>query len=176
MSGVFSDANDLRLAESTYRLSVSCGEAFHFFANPRHALEINPEWLRLTVDCPEGTDWLKRGETFKLSLDLHGLFSTWTKRITAYEPTSYLALVQVDGPFTQWAHDWRFEADGDGCLVRERVEYAHLGGSLFQRLTVQPELEKLFVFRHRRIMERFNGTLETTTGPGRGSSPVTHSE
>lgn len=176
MSGVFSDANDLRVAESVYRLAVAPKEGFCFFADPRHALEITPDWLGLSVECPEGIDWLERGATFTLSLDIHGLHSLWVKRIAAYEPTSYLSLVQVDGPFTQWAHEWRFEADGDGCLVRESVEYAHLGGSLFQRLTVQPELEKLFVYRHRRVIERFNGTLKSTLGHGRISSSIIHSD
>jgi ligand-binding SRPBCC domain-containing protein len=171
MSDVFSNANDLRVAQTELLLRTELSEAFWYFADPRHLESITPQWHDLTVDCPEGSDWIREGAEFTVRLVVHGHAATWTKRVVEWEPEERFVLEQVDGPYTQYRHERVFEKTTGGTRCLDRIEYAHIGGSLFQRLVIQPELEMLLAFRHRRILERFGLENDPEAGP---SSSVTH--
>ncbi len=171
MSDVFSNSNDLRVARTELLLRISPHEAFAFFADPRHLIEITPSWHVLTVHCPDGADWMSSDARYSISLTIHGHAVEWQLRIAEWKPRESLLIEQVDGPYTEFRHRRDFEAIAGGTRVTERIEYAHLGGSLYQRLIIQPELELLFAHRHRRILEKFGLTDDPEQGR---SSNVSH--
>ncbi|GAB4554718.1 MAG: hypothetical protein Tsb0013_17390 [Phycisphaerales bacterium] len=171
MSDVFSNANDLRVARTELLLRIPPREAFAYFADPHHLVDITPPWHSLHVACPRGSDWVDRDARFEVTLIIHGHGAEWNLRYSVWEPHKRFMIEQVDGPYTEYRHERIFEPIPGGTRVLERIEYAHLGGSLYQRLIIQPELEMLFSYRHRRILEKFG--LEALEGDDESSS-VTH--
>ena len=43
----------------------------------------------------------------------------------------------------------------EGTLVRDRIEYAVVGGSIINRLLVKPDLDRIFSYRHAKLEEIF---------------------
>lgn len=63
--------------------------------------------------------------------------------------------VQVEGPFSQWRHEHRFESAGpDASVVEDRIEYrlplGFLGRAVAGRW-VRRRLERIFAYRHRTL-------------------------
>lgn len=81
--------------------------------------------------------------------------------------------VQVEGPFSEWRHEHRFESAGpDASVVEDRVEYrlplGLLGRAVAGRWT-RRRLERTFAYRHRILA----GDLEALrAGRGQGSLRV----
>ena len=90
-----------------------------------------------------------------MTLIIHGHGADWELRVKEWEPHTRFTVEQVDGPYTEYRHERVFEPYKGGTRVLEKIEYAHLGGSLYQRLVIQPELEMLYSFRHRRVLEKY---------------------
>jgi ligand-binding SRPBCC domain-containing protein len=70
---------------------------------------------------------------------------------TAYERDRFFEDTMRQGPFPHWRHRHVFEASGDGCLLRDEVEYEPpfgLLGRVLDRWLVRPRLEKMFAYRH----------------------------
>ena len=171
MSDVFSNANDLRVARTELLLRIPPREAFEYFADPHHLVDITPPWHSLHVHCPSGTDWLERDARYRMTLIIHGHGADWELRVSDGKLYERFSIEQVDGPYTEYRHERVFEPVEGGTRVLERIEYAHLGGSLYQRLVIQPELEMLYSFRNRRVLERFG--LDAVDDEQGGSS-VSH--
>ncbi|OOB92124.1 SRPBCC family protein [Rathayibacter sp. VKM Ac-2630] len=69
-----------------------------------------------------------------------------TSRITAFEAPHRFVDEQVRGPFAHFRHEHRFEADGTGSVMIDRLEYsAPLGplGRIAEHLVVTRHLHRL---------------------------------
>jgi ligand-binding SRPBCC domain-containing protein len=62
---------------------------------------------------------------------------------------------QVHGPYRFWEHEHRFEERRGHTLVIDEVRYAVPGGKLMDRLVVRRDLEKIFAFREKKLLELF---------------------
>ena len=80
------------------------------------------------------------------------------------------------GPMRYWRHTHTFFRDGDGTLLRDRVEYRLPGGRLGAAVAPLAVLgfAPFFIHRHRRTErlltdgERTSGQITTDTGAGEG--------
>ena len=82
----------------------------------------------------------------------------WQTRIETWEPPTRFVDTQVKGPYSLWEHTHLFERDGDGAtVIHDRVRYAiPLGplGALAHRLFVRRDLERIFDYRAKAVVER----------------------
>jgi len=75
----------------------------------------------------------------------------WVAQHTVYDPPHAFEDVQIKGPFRSWRHRHIVEADNDGAILRDEIDYEpplwFLGRALAPIL-VQKRLQRLFDYRH----------------------------
>ncbi len=77
--------------------------------------------------------------------------SRWVAEHTVYDPPRMFEDIQVSGPFSSWRHRHIVEANGDGAVLRDEIEYEPplwFLGALAAPFAVVPKLEKMFTYRH----------------------------
>lgn len=149
-------------------------ELFPFFANAANLETITPPWLgfRILTSLPIT---MRSGTEIDYRLKLRGVSLGWRTRITAWEPPHRFVDEQIRGPYRVWRHEHVFDPLGGGTLMTDRVEYAHIGGSLVERLLVRPDVEKIFRWRRTRLEALF-GSPDGQTGNGRPAGAAHQNE
>lgn len=98
------------------------------------------------------------GTLLDYKLRLHGVPVRWQTRIETWEPPTGFVDTQIKDPYSRWEHTHIFERDGDGAtVIHDRVRYAiPLGplGALAHRLFVRRDLERIFDYRGKAVVER----------------------
>ena len=75
----------------------------------------------------------------------------WTSLINYWDPPFKFVDQQISGPFLFWNHEHMFDPMDGGCLVRDKVQYKVLGGSLANKLIVFNDLQKIFDYRRLKL-------------------------
>lgn len=135
---------------------------FPFFADARNLETLTPPWLNFEVLSP-GPLEMKVGLKIDYRLRIHGIPVRWQSEISAWEPPYRFVDEQRRGPYSLWHHEHRFEERDGGTLCVDIVHYRAPGGPfrpLIERFFVRPDIEKIFAYRTRKMLELF-----PTTGP-----------
>ncbi len=127
-------------------------EVFDFFADAHRLEEITPPWLHFHVLTPKPVPMFA-GTTIDYTLRLHGIPLRWQSEIGEWEPPNSFVDRQLRGPYRLWHHRHTFEERDGGTLVMDRVDYAVPGGPLVHWLAVKRDLERIFAFRHQKLVE-----------------------
>lgn len=98
---------------------------------------------------------MKEGTQIEYRLKLRGVPIQWQSEITVWEPPHRFVDEQRRGPYRLWVHEHTFPEQDDGALVGDRVRYAVPGGALVNRFLVAPHLDRIFAYRHRKLVEIF---------------------
>jgi ligand-binding SRPBCC domain-containing protein len=138
-------------------LSRPRGEVFPFFSEARNLETLTPAWLRFEVLTP-GPIVMRSGTLIDYRIRVHGLPIRWRTQITEWEPPHRFVDVQLRGPYTLWHHKHTFEEDNGGTLCVDQVQYRPRGGVLIHWLFVRRDVERIFKFRQRKLMELFPST------------------
>lgn len=155
----------IRRLDTSVFLPLPLEIVFGFFADARNLEAITPASLRFHILNPEPIV-MRPGLLIDYTLRLRGVRVRWQSEITVYEPPYRFVDEQTKGPYRVWRHEHLFEVveatkeRPAGTVVRDRVEYAHLGGPLVHRCLVRPELERIFAFRQERIVALLCGATE----------------
>ncbi|MBV8142622.1 MAG: SRPBCC family protein [Verrucomicrobia bacterium] len=142
------------LFSSELWLARSPAEIFPFFADAKNLGSITPPWLHFEILTP-GEIAMRVGAVIEYRIMLHGIPLRWKTKITAWEQPFRFVDEQIKGPYHQWIHEHRFEKSGQGTLCHDKVRYSVLGGSIVNRLFVEPEVKKIFSFREKKLTELF---------------------
>ncbi|HID21441.1 MAG TPA: hypothetical protein EYP14_03465 [Planctomycetaceae bacterium] len=147
-------------------LHCSPEAAFEFLARPEN-------WNRVTdpsvgvelVDAPER---LSEGARLRLHVSGFGPSQELVHEILAFEPPYRFVECQVNGPFSSWVHEHRFEANGDGTVrLIDRVEFEPPRGLLGLLLTedrIRRTLESSFSYRERELRRFLEPGTESPAG------------
>jgi ligand-binding SRPBCC domain-containing protein len=131
-------------------------EVFEFFADARNLATITPPWIRFDIITPEPIE-MRTGATIDYSIKLHGIPMKWRSEITAWEPPVRFVDEQRKGPYRSWVHEHRFEAiDSRTTRIYDEIRYSVAGGELVNKLFVEPDLERIFSYRSRKLAEIFD--------------------
>lgn len=89
------------------------------------------------------------GEEVTWSARHFGVRLRMTSRITGMQRPEYFVDEQLRGPFSWFRHEHRFESNGDGTLMTDRVKFAAPFGPLgrLAELVVGPYLRRLIEHR-----------------------------
>lgn len=128
------------------RLPRPPGEVFPFFAEARNLDRLTPPRLRFEIRTP-GKIEMAVGTLIDYRIRLRGVPLRWRTRITEWDPPHAFADEQMRGPYRWWVHRHRFEADGDGTVMTDSVDYGVPGGALAHALLVRRNLEAIFAHR-----------------------------
>ena len=144
----------VRVFETDVWVPSPIGKVFEFFADAANLNEITPPWLNFRITTPMPVE-MKVGALIDYRLRLRGVPISWRTRISEWNPPFRFADEQLKGPYTRWYHVHTFEELDGGTVCRDRVEYAHPGGSIVHSLLVRPDLERIFAYRQQRFLELF---------------------
>lgn len=129
-------------------------QVFAFFSDARNLEAITPDWLRFSLANPDPID-MRPGTIIDYRLRLHGVPLRWQSEIKVWEPPLRFVDEQRRGPYRFWRHEHRFEAQDGSTRVIDEVQYAVWGGGLVERWLVRRDVERIFEFRRRKLLERF---------------------
>ncbi len=135
------------------RVSAPLAEVFPFFADAANLQALTPPWLHFTIATPPPIT-IKEGTLIEYRLRLHGLPLRWVSEIPVFNPPHAFVDEQRAGPYRRWIHLHRFDADGDGTVVRDDVQFELPGGKAAAALVAR-DLARIFTFRHQALLERF---------------------
>jgi ligand-binding SRPBCC domain-containing protein len=132
-------------------------EVFQFFSDVRNLAEITPAWLGFRILTP-GPIRMEPGAKISYRLRVHGIPVRWTTEIREWQPPHRFVDVQLAGPYALWHHTHRFEALDGGTRMRDTVRYrVPFGplGRLMNTLLVRRDVQQIFDYRRKRILELF---------------------
>ena len=145
-----------RILRSELWLPRPLEEVFAFFADASNLQELTPDWLDFSILTPRPIT-MCRGALIDYRLKVHGIAIRWQSEITAWEPPLRFVDEQRRGPYRLWVHEHTFAARDGGTQVGDVVRYAAPGGFLIEWLFVRRDVERIFDFRRRKLLERFGG-------------------
>lgn len=157
------DRRAFRLLTET-RLPAPRSEVFAFFADAHNLEQITPPWLRFQVLTPRPIA-MRKGALIDYQLRLHGFPLRWRTEIGAWEPPFRFIDQQLRGPYRYWIHEHTFYDEGAHTLMRDQVDYAVPGGALAHRLFVRRDVTRIFDYRRRVMIERFERLAATRQAP-----------
>lgn len=146
-------------------------EVFAFHLDPENIRLISPPGLRVLE--VEKAPKSEVGAVMRLRVRQLGWTQLWEVRWEVMEPPAGEPAVgrlvdqALRSPFAFWRHEHRFQADGCGCFLTDRVEYA-LPWRPWSR-AAEPVvgwiLARMFTERHRRTVAHW--ARESAGRPGR---------
>ncbi|MFD1587569.1 SRPBCC family protein [Halorientalis brevis] len=148
------------------RVAAPFEDVWEFHSRVTGLEALTPDWMNLDVESVTGPDGesdpgiLEAGSRIQSSIRPLGIGprQNWTSVIVDREEGDGAAMFRDEmegGPFREWEHTHSFFADGDGTLVRDRIEYELPLGGLGRRLgpLATVGLGPMFCYRHRRTKE-----------------------
>jgi ligand-binding SRPBCC domain-containing protein len=142
-------------------LPGSVAEIFPFFGNARNLEIITPPWLKFEI-LTKGPIEMREGALIDYRIRLRGIPLRWQTRIEVWDPPCRFIDIQLKGPYRRWYHEHLFEPKDNGTLCLDRVDYAVFGGTLVDRLFVRPDLERIFEFRRKKLLELFQRNVQVS--------------
>lgn len=115
---------------------------------PTAFARLTPPWQRVEVLANGG---VAEGSVADLRLHLGPLRLRWRARHDQVQPGASFRDVQERGPFSAWSHVHSFLPDGEGCLMRDAIEWSP--ACWMPAAAVERDLARVFAWRHRRVAE-----------------------
>ena len=147
----------MHLLERRLVVPGSLAVVFDFFKDPHNLALITPPWLNFQVrETSDAT--VRDGTRISYRIKWLGLPMQWKSVIEQYQEGVQFADRMLVGPYSHWFHLHTFEQSAAGIVVGDRVEYAlPLGplGDIAHAVMVRRQLEAIFNFRTRVLLERF---------------------
>lgn len=137
-------------------------QVFEFFADPRNLERLTPEWLQFKILTPPEVE-IRQGALLDYRLRLRGIPLHWQSEIAVWQPPRRFVDRQTKGPYSLWVHEHTFADQDGGTLVGDKVQYAVFGGRLAQKYFVEPDLQRIFQYRHRVLEGLFNPDKRAAT-------------
>ena len=133
-------------------------QVFDFFSRPENLQQITPPWLSFQIVSAERE--LHTGSLIEYKLKVHGLPMRWKSEISDWDPPHRFVDTQLTGPYSLWRHQHTFVAENGGTRIGDHVDYAlPFGpiGDLVHSLMVRRDVESIFAFRQKRLLELLGG-------------------
>src|SRR5687767_5447898 len=138
-------ASGIRTLHSEAVVAASLGDTFAFFASAANLERLTPPWITFRIRTAPPIE-MTEGTLIDYDIVLYGLPIPWRTRIDIWKPGVRFVDRQLAGPYRWWRHEHRFEREGNGTRVIDRVEYVPRAAWVSARL-VRRDLERIFAFR-----------------------------
>lgn len=140
------------------KVPISLEEAWQFLKNPENLEKMTPKSMGFKIiDGADKSLYAGQLITYEV-VPLLGLKTKWVSKITQVEYLKYFTDEQLYGPYKLWHHT-HFIKEIDGGVEMEDLIYYKVPfgilGKLVHPYIVKPQLEKIFEFRRKKIVEIF---------------------
>jgi hypothetical protein len=138
------------IVERTSTLPASVEEAFAWHERPGAFERLMPPWERVTV--LERSGGIREGARTVVKVRVGPARFRWLARHRDYEEGRKFVDEQVEGPFSHWVHEHRFEPEGPGATrYTDRIEFGPPFGTVgaaAARWLARPRAERMLAYRH----------------------------
>ena len=146
------------MAHYTASLEIArpVAELFLFFSRPANLLRLAAPEMNLTLVA--GPEVIERGSRISWQAKRWGVSQKLIQEVTLFVLDQKIVIEQKQGPFGHWIHGHAFETSDAGTKIVETIDFSAPGGMLGFVLTadkIRADLEKLNVFRERKLREIF---------------------
>lgn len=125
--------------------------------------KLTPPWLHFHVLTPLPVE-MQVGVRIDYQLRVRGVPLRWQSEITAWEQDHRFVDEQRRGPYRVWRHEHLFERCGGGTRVIDHVRYAVHFDFLIHGWLVRPDVERIFAFRRKKLVEDFGELKPVAAG------------
>jgi len=146
-------------------MPIPLEEAWNFFSSPLNLAKLTPKEMGLKATSPFSAD-TKMYEgmiiTYKVT-PLLGIKMNWMTEITHVKEHEYFVDEQRFGPYALWHHEHHFKRIKGGVHMTDILNYAiPYGplGRLANTLLVKKQVEKVFTYREKAIVDLFGAFKE----------------
>jgi uncharacterized protein len=143
-------ASPFEIVERTSTLPVPAEEAFAWHERPGALERLTPPWERVTV--LERSGGISDGARTAVFMRLGPVRFRWVAVHRDYEEGRRFVDEQVQGPFSHWIHEHRFEPDGPAATrYTDRIEFGPPFGTVgaaAARWLARPRAQRLLAYRH----------------------------
>jgi ligand-binding SRPBCC domain-containing protein len=98
------------------------GEVFAFFAQAENLQRLTPDWLHFKILSIDPNP-VREGTLIRYRLRWRVFPIYWTTRITVWDPPHRFVDEQLKGPYQLWRHEHRFQPEGRGTRIYDKVQY-----------------------------------------------------
>lgn len=141
------------LFELRGRIDAPVERVFEWYARPGALQRLIAPWQDVRVVEQRGG--IGSGARIVFSVGWGPLRTRWISEEREYRKDLLLVEEQVEGPFSEWAHQHRFEPRGpDICILTDRISYGIPGGGFGEDLVdgvVRRTLHRILEFRYARL-------------------------
>ncbi|MBK6354589.1 MAG: SRPBCC family protein [Saprospiraceae bacterium] len=145
--------------QKTQKIPATLDVVWDFMSAPKNLKTITPPYMGfdiLTEDLPEK---VYPGMLIHYHVSpLLGIKMKWLTEITHVEEGTYFVDEQRSGPYKIWHHEHHLKAIPNGVMMVDLIHYVPpfgFLGDIAQSMFIKNQLEEIFSFRHRKLIEMF---------------------
>jgi uncharacterized protein (TIGR01777 family) len=139
-----------QIVERTSTLPAGAAEAFAWHERPGAFERLTPPWEHVTV--LERTGGIGEGARTVVRVRVGPLRFRWVAVHREYVPARRFVDEQVEGPFSHWVHEHRFEPAGpEATQYTDRIEFGPPFGTVGAAAglwVARPRAERMLAYRH----------------------------
>lgn len=142
-------------------IPASAEDVYTWHTQPDALVKLTPPWINCRISAAR--DGIYDGNRVLLRITRGPIRIDWLAEQCNVEPNRRFDDVQITGPFGFWHHVHRFiPISSKQCTLEDSIEYdmklKHLLNP-FASLVVEPDLTRLFTFRHAVTIAQFENSL-----------------
>ena len=153
------------------RVPAPLDETFSFFSQASNLERLTPAWVNFRIRTPSPIV-MREGLVIEYQIVLYGVPIPWRSRIDVWEPGVRFVDRQITGPYRWWRHEHTFEPRGRETLMRDHVEFVPRLPLLTRRF-VRRDVERIFAYRQRTLVELFAPPQRNTSSARAGGDLAT---
>lgn len=150
------------MAHFTAEFPVRCSRerAFEFLATPRNLPLVALPDVNLVIE--EAPEQVSLGGVIRFSISAMGQVIRAAHEVIECEAPDRFVEIQIEGPFSSWRHEHRFQTLPDGRIsIIDEIEFLPpkgLLGMLMNEKRIRAQLEEGFEHRQWKLEQLLNGT------------------
>jgi ligand-binding SRPBCC domain-containing protein len=144
--------------KSVQKLPITLQKAWDFISNPKNLAVITPPEMGFKTLSGDERKMFPGQIIHYTITPLFGVKMQWVTEITHMEDKKYFVDEQRHGPYAFWHHQHFLKEIPGGVEMEDIVHYKlPLGilGQIARPFLVKPNLEKIFEFRKKKLVELF---------------------
>jgi len=146
-----------KIFKKSSTIPASAEDVFDWHTQPDALLKLTPPWIKCRVKPTR--DGIHDGNRVLLKIRRGPICIDWLAEQRNVEIARRFEDIQIYGPFGYWHHVHRFiPIDSSHCILEDSIEYDMKLKPLLNPLAgllVEPDLERLFAFRHAVTIAQF---------------------
>lgn len=148
----------------TQKIPASLEDIWNFISSPKNLKTITPPYMGFDILTENLPEKVYPGMLIEYHVSpLLGIKMKWLTEITHIEEGKYFVDEQRSGPYKIWHHEHHLEAIPNGVLMSDLINYVPpfgFLGDIAQSLFIKNQLDEIFNFRYKKLIEMYGAFPE----------------